>query len=297
MATESELITIVLADDHAVVRSGLRMVLERAGGFEVVSEAGDAEAALRTVLGPQADGARPRPQHAGRAQLARRHPARAGGLARTRASSILTMQEDPEFARRALRAGAAGYVLKEAADDELVDAVRRVAEGGTYLNPRLGAVLAAAPPEPAGPPDDLTEREVEVLRLIALGHTNAEIAERALPLGAHRRVPPRAHPAEARPLHPRRARALRARPRLRRAPSSRSASGSRARITVPASAPRQHAELPAGELDALAHAGQPEAARRRGLGVEADAVVGHGHLDRVARAADRDVDRGGVARA
>jgi two-component system response regulator NreC len=90
---------------------------------------------------------------------------------------ILTMQEDPEFARRALRAGAAGYVLKEAADDELVDAVRRVAEGATYLNPRLGAILAAAPPEPAGPPDDLTEREVEVLRLIALGHTNAEIAQ------------------------------------------------------------------------------------------------------------------------
>jgi two-component system, NarL family, response regulator NreC len=90
---------------------------------------------------------------------------------------ILTMQEDPEFARRALRAGAAGYVLKEAADDELVDAVRRVAEGGTYLNPRLGALLAAAPPEPSGPPDDLTPREVEVLRLIALGHTNAEIAQ------------------------------------------------------------------------------------------------------------------------
>ena len=67
-------------------------------------------------------------------------------------------------------------MLKEAADDELVEAVRRVAAGDTYLNPSLGARLAAAPPEPAGPPDDLTEREVEVLRLIALGHTNAEIA-------------------------------------------------------------------------------------------------------------------------
>ena len=68
-------------------------------------------------------------------------------------------------------------MLKEAADDELVEAVRRAAAGETYLNPRLGARLAAEPPQPAGPPDDLTEREVEVLRLIALGHTNAEIGE------------------------------------------------------------------------------------------------------------------------
>jgi two-component system response regulator NreC len=88
---------------------------------------------------------------------------------------ILTMQEDPRFARHALGAGAAAYVLKEAADAELVEAVRRAAAGEVYLHPRLGAQLAAAPPEPTGPPDDLTEREVEILRLIALGHTNAEI--------------------------------------------------------------------------------------------------------------------------
>ena len=62
------------------------------------------------------------------------------------------MQEDPEFARRALRRGAAGYVLKEAADDELVEAVRRAAAGDTYLNPRLGAALAAAPPSPRARP-------------------------------------------------------------------------------------------------------------------------------------------------
>jgi two-component system response regulator NreC len=68
-------------------------------------------------------------------------------------------------------------VLKEAADDELVEAVRRAAAGDTYLNPRLGAALAAAPPKPGGPPDDLTEREVEILRLIALGHTNVEVGE------------------------------------------------------------------------------------------------------------------------
>jgi two-component system response regulator NreC len=90
---------------------------------------------------------------------------------------ILTMQTDPVFAREALQAGASGYVLKESAGDELVEAVRQVASGHTYLNPQLGAKLAAAPSEPAGLPDDLTERELEVLRLIALGHTNSEIAE------------------------------------------------------------------------------------------------------------------------
>jgi two-component system, NarL family, response regulator NreC len=90
---------------------------------------------------------------------------------------VLTMQNDPAFARQALQAGARGYVLKEAADAELVQAVHAAAEGRTYLNPELGARLAAAPPEPAGPPDDLTDREVEILRLIALGHTNAEIGK------------------------------------------------------------------------------------------------------------------------
>jgi len=89
---------------------------------------------------------------------------------------VLTMQEDPAFAREALQAGASAYVLKEAADDELVQAVRVAASGGTFLTPQLGARMAAAPPERSGPPDDLTEREVEILRLIALGHTNAEIA-------------------------------------------------------------------------------------------------------------------------
>jgi two-component system response regulator NreC len=88
---------------------------------------------------------------------------------------VLTMQEDPSFARRALQSGATGYVLKDSANAELVEAVRRAAAGETYLAPKLGAALAAAPAQPAGPPDDLTRRELEILRLIALGHTNAEI--------------------------------------------------------------------------------------------------------------------------
>jgi two-component system response regulator NreC len=168
-------ITIVLADDHAVVRSGLRMVLDSEAGFEVVSEAGDADTAVRTVLGHKPSVLVLDLNMPGQLTSLEAIPRVAEVSPGTRVV-VLTMQEDPEFARQALRAGAAGYVLKEAADDELVEAVRRVAAGDTYLNPSLGARLAAAPPEPAGPPDDLTEREVEVLRLIALGHTNAEIA-------------------------------------------------------------------------------------------------------------------------
>jgi two-component system, NarL family, response regulator NreC len=168
-------ITIVLADDHAVVRSGLRLLLDQAGGFHVVAEAGDADAALRSVLGYKPDVLvldLNMPGEPTSLEAIPRVPEVSPG---TRVV-VLTMQEDPSFARHALQAGAAGYVLKEAADTELVEAVRRAAAGETYLNPRLGAALAAAPAASGGPPDDLTTREVDVLRLIALGHTNTEIA-------------------------------------------------------------------------------------------------------------------------
>src|SRR4051795_8000232 len=170
-------ITIVLADDHAVVRSGLRLLLDQAGGLHVVSEAGDAETALRTVLGHKPTVLVLDLNMPGELSSLDAIPRVADASPGTRVV-VLTMQEDPEFARRALRAGAVGYVLKEAADAELVEAIRRAAAGETYLTPRLGAALAAAPPEPSGPPGDLSEREAEVLRLIALGHTNAEIAGR-----------------------------------------------------------------------------------------------------------------------
>jgi two-component system response regulator NreC len=169
-------ITIVLADDHAVVRAGLRLLLDQAGGLRVVSEAGDAGSALRTVLGHKPTVLVLDLNMPGELTSLDAIPKVADASPGTRVV-VLTMQEDPEFARRALQAGAAGYVLKEAADSELVEAVRRAAAGETYLNPRLGAALAAAPAAAAGPPDDLSAREVEVLRLIALGHTNAEIAE------------------------------------------------------------------------------------------------------------------------
>jgi two-component system, NarL family, response regulator NreC len=169
----TDMTRIVLADDHVVVRSGLRLLLDRAQGFEVVAEAGDAESAVRSTLGHKPDVLVLDLNMPGKLTSLEAIPRVAEVSPATRVV-VLTMQEDPEFARRALRAGAVGYVLKEAADDELVEAIRRAAIGETYLNPRLGAALAAAPP---GPPGDLTERELEVLRLIALGHTNAEIAE------------------------------------------------------------------------------------------------------------------------
>jgi two-component system response regulator NreC len=170
---ETEEITIVLADDHAVVRSGLRLLLDQAGGLRVVSEAGDAETALSTVLGHKPAVLVLDLNMPGETTSLEAIPKVAEASPGTRVV-VLTMQEDPAFARQALRAGAVGYVLKEAADSELVEAVRRAAAGETYLNPRLGAALAAA--EPNSPPDDLSAREIDVLRLIALGHTNTEMA-------------------------------------------------------------------------------------------------------------------------
>ena len=174
LRADGDRVRIVIADDHVVVRRGLRMLLDAAEGFEVVAEAGNVEDARRYVRAhrpgilvldlnmPGDDSLEAIPQI--------RDEAPATEIV------VLTMQSETGFARTALQAGAKGYVLKEAADDELVEAVRAAARGETYLNPRLGARLAAEPQAPAGPPDDLTEREVEILRLIALGHTNGEIA-------------------------------------------------------------------------------------------------------------------------
>jgi two-component system response regulator NreC len=164
--------TIVLADDHTVVRSALRMLLEAEPGFEVVAEAGNADDAARYVLGHKPTVLILDLNMPGRPSLEAIPDIR-------RASPqteivVLTMQNESAFARKALQAGVRGYVLKEAADAELVQAVRSAAAGETYLQPALGARMASEP-DPA-PADDLSRREREVLRLIALGHTNAEIA-------------------------------------------------------------------------------------------------------------------------
>src|SRR3712207_1310371 len=146
------------------------MLLETEPDLEVVAEAGDLDAARRYTRAHRPDVLILDLQMPGEPSLPA-IPAIREEAPDTQIV-ILTMQEDPAFAREALRTGAIGYVLKEAASSQLVEAVRLALEGRTYLHPELGAKLAAAPDKPSGPPDDLTERELEVLRLIALGHTN-----------------------------------------------------------------------------------------------------------------------------
>jgi two-component system, NarL family, response regulator NreC len=167
-------ITVVLADDHAVVRKGLRLLVEAEDGLRVVAEAGNVPDALRMARAHRPNVLVLDLNMPGGSSLEAIPTIRE--QASMTAIVVLTMQNDPSFARQALQAGALGFVLKEAADDELLGAIKLAAEGETYLNPRLGARLAAQPAQPSGPPDDLSERELEVLKLIALGHTNAEVA-------------------------------------------------------------------------------------------------------------------------
>jgi len=168
------IIRIVIADDHSVVRRGLRQLLEGEAGFEVVAEAGDVDGAKRYVRGHHPDVLVLDLNMPGEESL-EAIPSIREEFPDTQIV-VLTMQDDPAFARQALSDGVLGYVLKEAADRELIDAVKAAAAGQSYLNPRLGARVAAAPPP--GPPDGLSEREVEVLRMIALGHTNTQIAQK-----------------------------------------------------------------------------------------------------------------------
>lgn len=171
--TGSETITIILADDHQIVRDGLRRIVESEGGMEVIGEVGDAEAARRRTSGLKPTVLVLDLNMPGPPSLASM-PAIQAASPET-AVVVLTMQDDPAFAREAFRLGAKGYVVKHAAGSELVDAIRAAAAGDTYINPQLGARVAG---EPEGPPAGLTPREIEVLSLIALGHTNPEIAEK-----------------------------------------------------------------------------------------------------------------------
>jgi two-component system response regulator NreC len=168
-------IDVIIADDHAVVRDGIRTVLEReAGEFRVVAEAADIPTMIREVRGHKPDLLTLDLTMPGGSSLAAlpscfiAHP--------SLAVAILTMREDPEYARQALRAGARSYVLKEAEPAELLQAFRLAVAGGNYLHPRLGALMATGD---EGGTDGvvLSDREREVVKLIANGYTNPEIAE------------------------------------------------------------------------------------------------------------------------
>jgi two-component system, NarL family, response regulator NreC len=171
-APANSAIRVVIVDDHEVVRDGLAMVLNAAEGIEVIAAAGDVVAALRLAREHRPDVLvldLVMPGESGLQALPR-----FAEIAPDMGIVILTMQQKLAYARAALQAGARAYVLKEAAGVELVQAVRFVHDGRTYLSPSLGALMVA---EPSGPPDGLAERELDVLRLLTLGHTNVEIAD------------------------------------------------------------------------------------------------------------------------
>ena len=171
-------IRVLIVDDHAVVRSGLSLLLDAEDDLEPVGEAGSAQEAvfqaralkpdviLLDIVMPEQTGLDVLPQ------LMHENP--------DVKVLILSMQDEPRYVREAFAAGASGYVLKEAADTEVVAAVREVAGGGRYVNPELGARLVAADADAAKRAEEepLSDREREVLRLLALGHTNQEIAKR-----------------------------------------------------------------------------------------------------------------------
>jgi len=167
-------VTVVLADDHVIVRDGIRMVLESEPDIQVVAEAGTAEDAARYVLGHKPSILVLDLNMPGESSLDL-IPSILKSSSDTRII-VLTMQSEPAFVRSALQAGASGYVVKHSAAKELVDAIRTAMKGETYLNPSLGARLAAAPDAGAAP-DELTPREIEVLGLLAQGYMNPEVAQ------------------------------------------------------------------------------------------------------------------------
>jgi two-component system response regulator NreC len=176
MAGEEPPLRILLVDDHRVVRAGLRLLLEAEAGLDVVDEAGDVrDAVFKTrrhapdlivldVMLPDGDGVEAIEKLQAQAPLAK--------------VLILSMEDSGHHVRRAFANGANGYVLKDAAEDELVSAIREIAAGGRYLHPALGARMVQADVEERerAASDPLSDREREVLRLLAQGHTNQEIA-------------------------------------------------------------------------------------------------------------------------
>jgi DNA-binding NarL/FixJ family response regulator len=178
---ETKPITVVLADDHAVLRAGLRALLESEPDIEVVGDAGDGESAVELV----------RTLRPAVVVMDLSMPG-IGGLAATRTIVaevpetrvlVLTMHDDEQYLFHVLEAGGQGYVVKSSADTDLLSAIRTVAHGGVFVYAPAAASILKGYVETSGMPDaskkaGLSEREVEVLRLTAEGFTNQEIAEK-----------------------------------------------------------------------------------------------------------------------
>lgn len=176
----------VIVDDHNVVRSGLRMLIDSQDDMRVLGDAATGEESLRLLDELFAAGT----DLPNVVVMDLMMPG-IGGVETTRrvkeerpdvAVLVLTMNDDRAYLREAFRAGASGYVLKDAVDVELLDAVRAVAAGGRYLHPSLGAELIRAEEDARRGPSTargvpLSEREVDVLRLVASGYSNKEIAD------------------------------------------------------------------------------------------------------------------------
>lgn len=171
---EPSSVSIVLADDHRVFRSALRVLIEADGRFTVLAQSGNVDETVEAVSAS-------RPQvlvldlNMGGTSSLDAIP-RLRSIAPETQIVVLTMEKEPAVARAALDAGAMGYVVKDAADSELMNAIVLAAQGRSYVHPELGARLAGDLGDHAIRTDRLSPREIEVLKLIALGHTNNEIA-------------------------------------------------------------------------------------------------------------------------
>ena len=169
-------VRVLIVDDHAVVRTGLRLLLEKQDDMDAVGEAGSVEEAIAEARALKPDLVLLDLTMPGTPGLDAM-PALLGDDPEVKVL-ILSMEDDPRYVREAFAAGARGYLLKEAVANEVVGAIREVAGGGRYVHPELGARLIDTEPSAgASQADPLSEREREVLKLLALGHTNHEIAK------------------------------------------------------------------------------------------------------------------------